>query len=161
VTNQDTAPGTQLELPWGSFPRGEIRVGKPEEDVPVNGERLMERVLAKGNLIRAVRPVKRKGGSPGIDGMTVEELPTDLKEHGPAIRESLLGGTYEPQPGKRVEIPKPDGGIRPLGVPTVLDRVVQQALVQVLPAEWDPTFADASYGFRPGGQPSRPCYVPS
>jgi RNA-directed DNA polymerase len=150
VTNQDTAPGTQLELPLGSFPRGEIRVGKPEEDAPVNGERLMERVLEKGNLIRAVRQVKRNGGSPGIDGMTVEELPTYLKEHWPAIRESLLGGTYEPQPVKRVEIPKPDGGIRPLGVPTVLDRFVQQALLQVLQAEWDPTFSDASYGFRPG-----------
>jgi RNA-directed DNA polymerase len=150
VTNQDTAPGTQLELPLGSFPRGEIRVGKPEEDAPVNGERLMERVLEKGNLIRAVRQVKRNGGSPGIDGMTVEELPTYLKEHWPAIRESLLGGTYEPQPVKRVEIPKPDGGIRPLGVPTVLDRFVQQALVQVLQAEWAPTFSDASDGFRPG-----------
>lgn len=150
MTNQDTAPGTQLELPLGKSSRGEIQVGKPEEDAPVNGERLMERVLEKGNLIRALRQVQRNGGSPGIDGMTVEELPTYLKEHWPAIREALLGGTYEPQPVKRGEIPKPDGGIRLLGVPTVLDRCIQQALLQVVQAEWDPTFSDASYGFRPG-----------
>jgi RNA-directed DNA polymerase len=150
VTNQDIAPGTQLELPLGKSSRGEIQVGKPEEDAPVNGEQLMERALEKGNLIRALRQVQRKGGSPGIDGMTVEELPTYLKEHWPAIREALLGGTYEPQPVKRVEIPKPDGGIRLLGVPTVLDRCIQQALLQVVQAEWDPTFSDASYGFRPG-----------
>jgi RNA-directed DNA polymerase len=109
VTNQDTAPGTQLELPLGKSSRGEIQVGKPEEDAPVNGERLMERVLEKGNLIRALRQVQRNGGSPGIDGMTVEELPTYLKEHWPAIREALLGGTYEPQPVKRVEIPSQTG----------------------------------------------------
>jgi RNA-directed DNA polymerase len=150
VTNQDTAPGTQLELPLGKSSRGEIQVGTPEEDAPVNGERLMERVLEEGNLIRALRQGQRNGGSPGIDGMTVEELPTYLKAPWPASREALLGGTYEPQPVKRVEIPKPDGGIRLLGVPTVLDRWIQQALLQVVQAEWDPTFSDASDGFRPG-----------
>ena len=107
----------------------------------------MERVLEKGNLLRAWRHVPRHGGSPGIDGMTVEEWPTDLKEHWPAIREARLGGTDEPQSVKRVKIAMPDGGIRLLGVPTVLDRGLQQPLWQVVQAEWDPTCSDASDGF--------------
>ena len=89
-------------------------------------------------------------GSPGIDGMTVDELPENLEQHWPAMREQLLSGTYEPQPVKRVEIPKPDGGVRKLGIPTVLDRFVQQAVQQVLQKQWDPTFSEYSYGFRPG-----------
>ncbi len=82
--------------------------------------------------------------------MTVRELPQYLKQHWPAIREQLLQGTYQPQPVKRVEIDKPDGGVRKLGVPTVLDRFIQQAVLQVLQKRWDETFSDHSYGFRPG-----------
>ena len=92
----------------------------------------------------------RNGGSPGIDGMTVEELPAYLRELWPSLKSALLAGTYRPQPVRRVEIPKPGGGVRKLGIPTVLDRFLQQALLQVLQRHWDPTFSDGSYGFRPG-----------
>ena len=94
--------------------------------------------------------VKANKGSPGVDGMTVGDIADYLKQHWPAIRERLLNGTYEPQPVRRVEIPKPDGGVRKLGIPTVLDRFIQQAVMQVLQRQWDRTFSDHSYGFRPG-----------
>jgi RNA-directed DNA polymerase len=94
--------------------------------------------------------VRRNKGAPGIDGMRVDDLAAHLKEHWPTIREQLLEGTYEPQPVRRVEIPKATGGTRPLGIPTVLDRFIQQAVMQVLQADWDPTFSEASFGFRPG-----------
>ncbi len=89
-------------------------------------------------------------GSPDVDGMTVDDLTGYLKQHWPALREQLLNGTYGPQPVRRVEIPKPDGGVRKLGIPTVLDRFIQQAVTQVLQRQWDRTFSDYSYGFRPG-----------
>jgi len=82
--------------------------------------------------------------------MTVEKLPDYLKQHWPKVREQLLSGTYKPQPVKRVEIPKPDGGMRKLGIPTALDRLIQQMVLQVLQRSWDPTFSEHSYGFRPG-----------
>ena len=94
--------------------------------------------------------VVSNGGAPGIDGMTVEALGEHCREHWPRIRQELLGGTYQPQPVRRVEIPKPDGGVRTLGIPTVLDRMIQQALHQVLIPIFEPTFSDASFGFRPG-----------
>ena len=115
----------------------------------------MEEVCERENLREALRRVRSNQGSPGIDGMTVDELPEYLKEHWPAIREQLLSGTYQPKPVKRVEIPKPDGGVRKLGLPTVLDRLVQQAVQQVLQKQWDPTFSQHSYGFRPGGRLNR------
>ena len=118
-------------------------------DSPANTDRLMEEVCERENLKAAVKRVRRNGGSPGIDGMTVEELPGYLKEHWPRMRDQLLRGTYEPQPVRRVEIPKPDGGVRKLGIPTVLDRFVQQAVLQVLQRRWDHTFSEHSYGFRP------------
>src|SRR3974377_1990679 len=99
---------------------------------------------------QALKGVKSNKGSAGIDGMTVDELPAYLKEHWPAIRDQLLSGTYKPQPVKRVEIAKPDGGVRQLGIPTVLDRMVQQAVMQVLQGRWDREFSQHSYGFRPG-----------
>jgi RNA-directed DNA polymerase len=110
----------------------------------------MEEVCGRQNCRQALARVKRNKGSAGVDGMTVEQLPAYLKQHWPAIREQLLRGTYKPQPVKRVEIPKPDGGVRKLGIPTVLDRFIQQAVMQVLQGRWDRTFSKYSYGFRPG-----------
>ena len=110
----------------------------------------MEEVCERENCKQALKRVKANKGSAGVDGMTVQQLPAFLKEHWPAIRKQLLSGTYKPQPVKRVEIPKPDGGIRKLGIPTVLDRLIQQAVMQVLQRRWDRTFSEHSYGFRPG-----------
>jgi RNA-directed DNA polymerase len=118
------------------------------ESVAVS-EALMEEVIEGENLKQALGRVKANKGSPGVDGMMVEELTGYLKEHWPSIREHLLSGIYKPQPVKRVEIAKPGGGIRKLGIPTVLDRFIQQAVMQVLQRRWDPTFSQRSYGFRP------------
>jgi len=101
-------------------------------------ERLMEEVCEQGNCKQALARVKANKGSPGVDGMIVHELPGHLKQHWPAIREQLLSGTYRPQPVRRVEIPKPDGGVRKLGIPTVLDRFIQQAVMQVLQRQMGP-----------------------
>jgi len=125
-----------------------LRVKREPED-PAGNQRVMEEVCELENLRAALKRVRENKGSPGIDGMTVDELPEYLKQHWPAIREQLFGGTYEPKPVRRVEIPKPDGGMRQLGIPTVLDRFVQQAVQQVLQKQWDPTFSEHSYGFRP------------
>jgi len=116
---------------------------------PAIPEQVMEEVCDRANLLRALRRVKSNQGSPGIDGMKVGELPGYLKQHWPAIREQLLSGTYRPQPVRRVEIPKPGGGVRKLGIPTVLDRFIQQAVMQVLQSQWDPRFSEHSHGFRP------------
>jgi RNA-directed DNA polymerase len=114
-------------------------------------ERLMEEVCELENCKQALQRVKANKGSPGVDGMTVDELPEYLKQHGLEIGEQLRSGTYQPQPVRRVEIPKPDGsGVRKLGIPCVLDRFVQQAVLQVLQKRWDPTFSEHSHGFRPG-----------
>jgi RNA-directed DNA polymerase len=117
---------------------------------PAKTDRLMEEVCERENLKEALRQVKANKGSSGVDGMTVVALSDYLRQHWPAIREQLLNGTYEPKPVRRVEIPKPDGGVRKLGIPTVLDRFIQQAVMQVLQRRWDRTFSDHSYGFRPG-----------
>jgi len=113
-------------------------------------EQLMEGACERENCKQALARVKANKGSAGVDGMTVHELPDFLKQHWPEIREQVLSGTYEPQPVKRVEIPKPDGGMRKLGILTVLDRFIQQAVMQVLQHRWDRTFSEHSYGFRPG-----------
>jgi len=113
-------------------------------------EQLMEEVCDRANLVRAWKRVRQNKGSPGVDGMTIGEARGYLREHWPSIRAQLLEGAYQPQPVKRVEIPKPDGGVRKLGVPCVVDRLIQQALLQVLQKRWDPTFSKHSYGFRPG-----------
>ncbi|MGA0588560.1 reverse transcriptase domain-containing protein [Dyella sp. KRB-257] len=110
---------------------------------------LLGRVLERTNLQRALKQVRQNHGAPGIDGMTVEELPQYLKEHWPAIRQQLETGRYRPQPVRRVDIPKGNGKTRPLGIPTVLDRFIQQAVAQVISAQWDPHFHPHSYGFRP------------
>ena len=111
----------------------------------------MERIVEAGNLARALKRVRaNKGLCPGVDGLTVTDLPAYLRTNWPAIREQLLTGRYQPSAVKRVEIEKPDGGTRLLGIPTVMDRFVQQAVLQVLQPAIDPTFSDHSYGFRPG-----------
>jgi RNA-directed DNA polymerase len=154
----DKRQNIQRELDFSSTGSGEALVagGKETESLmaahgnesPTGTERTMEEICEWGNLKEAIGRVKSNKGSAGIDGMTVDELPDYVDLLG--IREQLLSGTYNPQPVKRVEIPKPDGGVRKLGIPTVLDRVVQQAAMQVLQKQWDPTFSDSSYGFRPG-----------
>ena len=125
-------------------------VARRELQSPASEERLMEEVCERDNLERAWQRVRGNKGSPGSDGMTIDAAVGYLREHWPALREQLLQGTYQPQPVKRVEIPKPEGGVRKLGIPCVVDRLIQQALLQVLQARWDPTFSEHSYGFRPG-----------
>ena len=125
--------------------RGSERSGTQEEQ-----RGLMELVVERQNCLAALKRVKANKGSPGIDGMTVGELPTYLRANWPRIREELLAGRYRPQPVRRVAIPKPGGGERELGIPTALDRFIQQVMLQVLQPRFDPTFSEASYGFRPG-----------
>ena len=156
----DRRQNVQMELDFSSSPTGEARqAGRGEtESLPVvhdpespaSPHRLMEEVGERENLKAALRQVKGNKGSAGVDGMTVGGLTDYLKQHWATIREQLLNGTYVPQPVRRVEIPKPDGGVRKLGIPTVLDRFIQQAVMQVLQRRWDRTFSDHSYGFRPG-----------
>lgn len=111
---------------------------------------LMEQVVGRANALAALKRVKQNKGGPGVDGMTVDELSLYLAVHCEAIREQLLAGTHQPQPVKRQDILKPGGGTRQLGIPTVLDRFIQQCLLQVLQPQFDPTFSEHSYGFRPG-----------
>jgi retron-type reverse transcriptase len=110
----------------------------------------MEEVLLRPNLMRALRRVRKNKGSAGVDGMTVDELPDWLKENWLRVREDLLTGTYQPMRVRQAAIPKRSGGERKLGIPTVLDRLIQQALLQVLQPRFDPTFSEHSHGFRPG-----------
>jgi RNA-directed DNA polymerase len=112
---------------------------------------LMEQVVQRENLLAAYERVRANKGAPGVDGMTTDDLADFCRRHWPRIREQLLGGTYAPQPVRKVEIPKPDGkGVRTLGIPTVLDRLIQQALLQALTPLFDPGFSEGSFGFRPG-----------
>ena len=141
---------SRSEAPTASVEGTESSAGKRGTESPAITEQLMEEVCERENCKQALKRVKANKGSAGVDGMTVQQLPEYLKQHWPAIREQLLNGTYEPKPVRRVEIPKPDGGVRKLGIPTVLDRFIQQAVMQVLQGRWDRTFSDHSYGFRPG-----------
>src|SRR5467141_1554890 len=150
----------QLRLDFSSAPTGEARQAGREDieslsvtnepERPADTRRIMEEVCERKNLKEALRQVRSNKGSAGVDRMTVDKLGDYLKQHWPVIREQLLNGTYEPKPVRRVEIPKPDGGVRKLGIPTVLDRFIQQAAMQVLQRRWDRTFSEHSYGFRPG-----------
>ena len=149
----------QVGLALRNEPKGEARkptegtaarVAKRAAESPAPTDKLMEEVVEGENLKRAWKRVKANQGSPGVDGMTVFALKDYLNEHWPAIREQLLTGKYQPEPVLRVEIEKPEGGMRMLGIPTVVDRFIQQAVMQVLQNRWDRTFSDSSYGFRPG-----------
>jgi RNA-directed DNA polymerase len=156
----DEQQKTQLELAFEDAGRGEAPRSSEGrvESIPAglsaesqaNTSKLMEEVLEKGNLKEALRRVKANGGAAGVDGMSVKELPGYLRENWPQLKEQLSAGTYKPQPVRRVEIPKAGGGARKLGIPTVVDRFVQQAVMQVLQKRWDSTFSEHSYGFRPG-----------
>jgi RNA-directed DNA polymerase len=141
---------SRSEAPRDSAGGTETLMAKREAESMAISKQLMEAVCERRNCRQALARVKSNKGSAGIDGMTVEQLPAYLKRHWPTIREQLLRGTYKPQAVKRVEIPKPDGGRRKLGIPTVLDRFIQQAVMQVLQRSWDRTFSEHSYGFRPG-----------
>src|SRR5215471_4416805 len=154
----DKRPNIQGKLDFPSAVPGEAQESRREgaeslptarePESPASIDRTMEEICEWKNLKEAMWRVKANKGSAGIDGMTVDELPDYAKLL--VVREQLLSGTYAPQPVKRVEIPKPDGGVRKLGIPTALDRFVQQAVMQVLQRQWDQTFSDSSYGFRPG-----------
>ena len=150
---------TQQELDLGRGATGEAR-SAPSQEAEISAAKAglerpavagpsMEAVIERENLKQALAQVKRNKGAAGIDSMSVDELPLYLKEHWLTIRAQLLEGTYKPQPVRRVEIPKASGGLRPLGIPTVLDRFIQQAVMQVLQADWDGTFSETSFGFRP------------
>ena len=143
-------PTGRGETPVSGDEGSEPLVAKPTPESPACAEQLMEEVCDQRNLERAWKRVRQNKGGPGVDGMTVDDAKDHLREHWPTIRSHLLEGTYQPQPVKRVEIPKPEGGVRKLGVPCVVDRLIQQALLQILQEQWDPTFSEHSYGFRPG-----------
>lgn len=143
---QSTASDKQHVLPLSG---DETLSGFKGKDTPVNAMPLMERVTERYNLFCALQRVQSNKGSAGIDGMSVDDLPAFLKQHWLSIKEQLLNGSYQPKAVKQVLIPKADGSKRKLGIPTVLDRLIQQALLQVLQPEWDKTFSHSSFGFRP------------
>lgn len=145
---RDSETARRGEAPESRTRGTESLLAVNEHESPANTDRIMEEICEWENLKQAMWRVKANKGSAGIDGMSVDQLPDyrDLL----VIRDQLLSGTYKPQPVKRVEIPKPDGGVRKLGIPTAMDRFVQQAVMQVLQRYWDRTFSDSSYGFRPG-----------
>ena len=150
----------QLELALGWAGKGEARTAAPggtearaaapATENPAAIGPSMEAIVERDNVRKALAQVRRNKGAPGVDAMSVDDLTLHLKDHWPEIKAQLLAGSYRPQPVRRVEIPKPAGGVRALGIPTVLDRFIQQAVLQRLQADWDPTFSEASFGFRPG-----------
>src|SRR5438132_7480505 len=148
----------ELALPMpgrGEAPRRAVQeveavTATVEPESPASTAHLMEAICASDNIEAALRAVVRNKGAPGVDGITVRRLPGILKARWPEIEEQLLQGRYQPQPVRRVRIPKPAGGTRNLGIPTVIDRAIQQAILQRLQSLWDPTFSEYSYGFRPG-----------
>lgn len=147
---RDGTASDNLRKQAAASPQDESVTGHGSQTASIQPEALLARVLERPNLQRALKQVRQNKGAPGIDGMSVDDLPRHLKEHWPEIRAQLVAGTYRPQPVKRVEIPKPDGKKRPLGIPTVVDRFIQQAIAQIISAEWEPHFHPSSYGFRPG-----------
>ena len=154
-------PNQQLVLPFAAMETGAARAPTQQgveafttpteaESPVVSTTTMMEDLCRSENMDRALRKVIANKGAAGVDGMTVFALERHWKQHGPEIMSRLRSGTYRPAPVKRVEIPKPDGGVRKLGIPTVVDRLIQQALLQVLQPVWEPAFSQHSYGFRPG-----------
>jgi len=150
-TQQELGSGRGATGEAQSAPSRETEAGAARSDVERRAAAgpTMEAIVERNNLRKALAQVRANKGAPGIDGMSFEALAPYLKEHWLTIRAQLLDGSYKPQPVRRVEIPKASGGTRPLGIPTVLDRFIQQALMQVLQADWDRTFSESSFGFRP------------
>jgi RNA-directed DNA polymerase len=146
-SNLNPRLGTRGEAPRAGAGEAEARAALSCLERPAVAGPSMERIVARENLKKALDRVKRNKGAAGVDGMTVDDLPAYLKANWLTIRAQLLDGIYKPQPVRRVEIPKASGGVRPLGIPTVLDRFILQAVLQ---GEWDGTFSEASFGFRPG-----------
>src|SRR2546429_2410532 len=156
----DKRQNIQGELDFSSPPAGEAREARRDRtespwarhdpESPASTNRLMEEICERENLKQALQQVKANKGSAGVDGMTVGGITDYLKQHWPAIREQLLNGTYEPKPVRRGEIPKPDGGGRKLGIPTVLDRFIQQAAMQVLQRRGGPALSPNHHWFLPG-----------
>ena len=149
----------EQKIPKGSCPgsdRLEAEIPPEVRSMPMrdirgkNGGDLMRRIVSRENMVQAYKQVRKNGGAPGIDGMTLDGMKLYLSEHYESLIRSIEDGTYRPLPVRRVEIPKPDGGVRLLGVPTVIDRMVQQAVAQVLTPIFERTFSENSYGFRPG-----------
>jgi RNA-directed DNA polymerase len=150
----------QLALAFMTEGEGEARraaqegtepfVASHDLESPARDDGLMEQICARDNVMKAWQRVRANGGSPGVDGRDIDDTAAYLREHWPSLRDQVLQGTYQPQPVKRVKLPKPGGGFRNLGIPTVLDRLIQQAILQVLQPQWDPTFSEYSFGFRPG-----------
>src|ERR1700677_2694607 len=160
--NNDMRQNIQSNLDFSSSPMGEARTAgregseslrtMSEPESPVRTNRMMEEIVERENLKEALRRVKANKGASGVDGITFDQLEDHLKQHWPAIREQLLSGSYRPKPVKRVEIPKPDGGVRKLGIPTVLDRFIQQAVLQVLQQRWTRSFPITATVFDRGGR---------
>ena len=158
MTTQRPPIQLMLDLPMpgrGEASRSDVRevevaTARSEPESPARTIDLTEAICDPKNIEAALRAVVRNKGAPGVDGITVRQLPSVLEARWPEIEDQLLRGCYQPQPVRRVEIPKPNGGIRNLGIPTVIDRVIQQAMLQRLQPLWDPTFSEHSYGFRPG-----------
>jgi len=149
VTKRDGIASDHLLMQAAATPQDELVAGLSGNPESIPTQALLAQVLDRANLRRALKQVRQNKGAPGIDGMTVDALPEYLRHHWPEIREQLERGCYSPQPVKRVEIEKADGKKRPLGIPTVLDRFIQQAIAQVVSAQWEPHFHPESYGFRP------------
>jgi len=151
ANRRDYPPEAGVELQVKMGERSNAPASTEEGDgIKVNTGKLLEKVLERDNLNHAYKRVKKNDGSHGVDGMQVDELLPYLKQHGDSLKQSILEGKYRPQPVRRVEIPKPDGGIRLLGIPTVVDRMIQQAIAQVLSPVFEKEFSKYSYGFRPG-----------
>ncbi|EBS9006924.1 group II intron reverse transcriptase/maturase [Salmonella enterica] len=149
-TQYDPDESRRGEAPTPAPSGAETVQTQPERESPSSEDNLMEVILNQENLKQALKKVKANKGAPGVDGISVSELPNQLKHQWQELRINLLAGRYKPQPVRRVDIPKPGGGTRQLGIPTAMDRFIQQAVMQVLQSQWDPTFSDNSYGFRPG-----------
>lgn len=159
-TRRKTQLTQQLRLAFAQESRSESPTARAEgtaplaanspTESPTSSDRLMESICDLENLEAAMAKVIANDGAPGVDGMRVTQLKKYFTRHRDRILEELLTGTYRPQPVRRVEIPKPDGGVRKLGIPTVLDRMIQQAILQVLSPQWDATFSENSFGYRPG-----------
>jgi RNA-directed DNA polymerase len=149
VTKRDGIASDHLHTQAAATPQDELVAGSSRQPESIHTQALLAQVLDRANLQRALKQVRQNKGAPGIDGMTVDDLPDYLRHHWPKIRAQLEAGSYRPQPVKRVEIFKEAGKTRPLGIPTVLDRFIQQAIAQVISAQWEPHFHPHSYGFRP------------